>query len=357
MGAWLAIAALGPTIRAAMMPRACLPWLTAVLASCAGPAPDGALGVAGERVVDPGWKIVQGVDFNHDGMGDALWYEPATNRFAVWLMDGERLLAPGPVIPGPVGDGWSAVIGWDFNDDGMADVLWFNADTGTIAIWLMDGTEVLAPGPEIPGPGDGWAAVTAGDFNGDGMADVLWSNTGTGEMAVWLMDGVHVLARGPEIPGPAGDGWFVVTAADFNHDGMNDVLWIDTGTNRFAVWLMDGTEVLAPGPAIPEPAGDGWIATTAADFNDDGMADVLWSNAGTDQMAVWLMDGTRVLAPGPAIPGPAGDGWIAITAVDTNLDGMADVMWSNSGTDQMAMWLMDGTQILASGPVIPGPGG
>jgi hypothetical protein len=30
----------------------------------------------------------------------------------------------------------------------------------------------------------------------------------------------------------------------------------------------------------------------------------MWSNPKTDHMAVWLMDGARLLAPGPVIAGP-----------------------------------------------------
>ena len=111
---------------------------------------------------------------------------------------------------------------------------------------------------------------------------------------------------------------------------------------------MDGARVIAEGSEIPGPTGDGWVATTSADFNDDGMSDVLWSDTGADRMAVWLMDGAKLLAQGSEIAGPAGAGWIALSAADTNLDGMADAMWCNSGTDRMAVWLMDGARILAA---------
>ena len=33
-----------------------------------------------------------------------------------------------------------------------------------------------------------------GDFNGDGKSDILWRNT-NGEMAIWLMNGAQVLAH------------------------------------------------------------------------------------------------------------------------------------------------------------------
>ena len=92
---------------------------------------------------------------------------------------------------------------------------------------------------------------------------------------------------------------------DYNADGMGDVLWNDTEHNLMAVWLMEGgTQVLATGPVLPGPLGRGWEARAASDSNFDGMADVLWYAKGTNQAAVWLMDGTYVLAPGPVFLGP-----------------------------------------------------
>ena len=38
-------------------------------------------------------------------------------------------------------------------------------------------------------------------------------------------------------------------------DRMSDVLWENTVTHRFALWLMSETDVLVAGPEIPEPSG------------------------------------------------------------------------------------------------------
>lgn len=126
------------------------------------------LGAVTQRTTGADWSIRTG-DFNGDGMFDVLWVNSVNNSIAVWLMDGTRLLAPGPEIPGPIGGGWTASLPADFNGDGMSDVLWFNPVTNSIAVWLMNGTRLLAPGPELPGPiGNGWTALPD-DFNGDGM--------------------------------------------------------------------------------------------------------------------------------------------------------------------------------------------
>ncbi len=252
-----------------------------------------------------GFHIVTAADFNADGLQDALWNDPARNRMAVSLLRGTHLLELGPSIPGPRGTGWSAVTAADFNYDGYADVPWFSPDRRQLAIWLMRGTRVAEPGARIPGPaGDGWVVGYAGDFDGDGMSDVLWYNADRALISVWLARGTCIFAPGPEIPGPVGPGWTVATAADFNLDGTADVLWSHADTSTIAVWLMWGTQVLEAGPEIASPWGDGWAAVTGADFNRDGMADVIWNNPVKNRMAVTLMRGTRVAEVGPESPAP-----------------------------------------------------
>ena len=309
------------------------------------------------------WKIVQAADFNGDGLADALWTDPRTGAIAVWLLRGTQLLEAGPVIPGLAGSGWAPITAADFSLDGMADVSWFDATSPHLAIWLMRATHVAEPGAPIPGPrGAGWAAVMAGDCNGDGMADVLWYNARESRFSVWLSGGTGVFEPGPEIPGPAGEGWVVPTIGDFNDDGMGDILWFNALTGRISIWLMHGTSVLEPGPEIPGPSrlrpptsGSGWVAVTGADFNGDGMVDVIWNDADANRMAIWLMQGTHVLESGAEIVGPPGAGWSVGSAGDTDGDGMADALWQNIAASKLAIWTMSGTHVVEPGPLIPGP--
>jgi hypothetical protein len=149
-----------------------------------------------------------------------------------------------------------------------------------------------------------WEAVRLNDFDADGMGDILWSSKEQNLIAIWRMDGNRLLAPGPLIRGPLGQGWEVANAGDFNRDGMADVVWLNADQNLMTIWLIDGAELLAPGPVIPGPLGRGWELRPGTDVNYDSMADVLWYAVGTNQAAVWLMDGTQLLAPGPVILGP-----------------------------------------------------
>src|SRR5829696_8001531 len=71
------------------------------------------------------------------------------------------------------------------------------------------------------------------------------------------------------------DYWEVAGAADFSDDGRADILWRgDQG--EVCVWTMDGTEV----------AG-------AADFGGDGRADILWRGQ-SGEAYIWKIDGAAV---------------------------------------------------------------
>jgi hypothetical protein len=165
----------------------------------------------------------------------------------------------GEIIAAPEGPGWKSILGVDYNGDFLADVLWFNASRNVIAVWLMAGTEVLEKGAEIAGPdGGGWVPVAAPDMNHDDLADMVWFNTERNVMSIWLVAGTRVLSRGPEIAGPTGGRFVIPTLADFNGDLMADVVWEDPSTNRFAIWLMNGTQVLSAGPTLPGPGGRHW---------------------------------------------------------------------------------------------------
>ena len=78
------------------------------------------------------------------------------------------------------------------------------------------------------------------DFNGDGHPDVIWEDPQSGFAQVWYLGGTE----GVTVMGAADltqtNPWHIVAVADFNGDGMPDVVWQDPVSGAVQVWFMGG---------------------------------------------------------------------------------------------------------------------
>jgi sRNA-binding regulator protein Hfq len=285
------------------------------------------------------WQI-QGVgDFDGDGHADILWRDASTGMMAIWLMNGSNVQARGS--PATVSDlNWKVQGVGDFDGDGHADILWRHAVTGQLAIWLMKGMAAQAAG--FPGTmaDPSWRIDGVGDFNGDGKADILWRHT-SGRVAVWLMNGTSLSASGA--PGSAGTDWTIAGVGDFNGDGKADILWRQT-TGKVSVWLMNGTSLTSTS-SVAGSRGADWQIVGVGDFDRDGKAGILWRHT-SGTVSVWSMNGTS-LSRSRASEG-AGADWMIAGVHDFNGDGRADILWRQS-SGPVAVWLMNGTRISSSG--------
>ncbi|KJU82969.1 protein containing Peptidase M23 domain, also conserved in CS-04 [Candidatus Magnetobacterium bavaricum] len=130
----------------------------------------------------------------------------------------------------------------DFDGDGQSDVLWRNAKTGDIYIWLMDGSKITGGSLVIEGVPADWEIKATKDFSGDGKADLLWQNTTTGDVALWLMDGAKIAGSG-YVARAVPSNWQIQATADYNGDGKTDILWQDINTGDVYVQFMDGLKI------------------------------------------------------------------------------------------------------------------
>lgn len=87
----------------------------------------------------------------------------------------------------------------DFNGDGDTDILWRQSTTGSLAMWLMNGSTIessanVTYGGSAVAPGSTWNVVEVGEFNGGNTADILWRQSTTGTLAEWQMNGAQIVS-------------------------------------------------------------------------------------------------------------------------------------------------------------------
>jgi hypothetical protein len=189
-------------------------------------------------------------DFNRDGKADYLLYNAGTRQTAVWYLNNNAFIggAFAPTLP----VGWRVIDVADFNRDGRPDYALFNASTRQSAIWYLSGVKGVtfigsAWGPTPP---SGWALVATGEFNNDLKPDYVIYNASTRQTAIWYLNNNVFIggAYGPSIPAP----WSLVGIADFNRDGKPDYLLFNPSTRQTAIWYLNNNVRIgtAVGPTL-----------------------------------------------------------------------------------------------------------
>jgi len=242
------------------------------------------------------------------GNADLLWHNATTGEVGAWLTDGHGTVVGTNTLSYQCGpdcaNQWKVIGTGDFNNDYTSDVLWYNATTGELSAWILDGkggvTRTLSLDWKCgPACAAQWKPVAIGDFNADNKSDVVWHNAGTGQVSVWLLDGQGHVTGNPDLSYQCGPDcasqWKVVGAGDFNGDHLDDLLWHNATTGEVSAWLANGRQTVTGTLKLsytcgPECANQ-WKVVGVNDFNNDFKTDVVWHNATTGEVSTWLLDG------------------------------------------------------------------
>ncbi len=204
---------------------------------------------------------------------------------------GTGTFSVGPIInllPAPgfssVGSPYSVRIA-DLNNDGIPDIIGVN--TGSISVHLGQGTAGRSNGtylalPAVALAGGASYDLAVRDFNGDGILDAAIIH-GAGSMEVLIGQGANGVGTGvlvsTQVIPIAVSGLLTMVAADFDGDQILDLAVPDgASTGSVLVFRGAGTGGIGNGTfAAPTayPVGNYPSFVRAADFNGDGIADLL----------------------------------------------------------------------------------
>ncbi|MGH9495115.1 MAG: FG-GAP repeat domain-containing protein [Candidatus Sulfotelmatobacter sp.] len=270
-------------------------------------------------------------DFNGDGKLDFAGY--SSSQLSVFLASGSGWAAPVDLTTedGEY-DGCFSTAG-DLTGDGKPEIVSVNCDEQNwVTVYVNNGDGTFAPGVYYNLTGDLYqvpSEAAIGDVNGDGFNDIVVTNEDGGDISVLLGHGDGTFTAEPLNYDTGGFPWMTPLVADFNGDGLLDVLVNDDYFNL--VYLQgygDGTFRGVPTYPLPNSFDQfAWSYSVATgDFNGDGIPDLAVgqsSNDGSTGVVVYLGKGDGTFSPGVSYGESTGLAYV--TVADFNGDGKLDI--------------------------------
>lgn len=297
-------------------------------------------------------------DFNGDHIPDIATVNGDTNTVSILINNGDGTFRPHmDFATGPGPNGLAAV---DWNKDGKMDLVVSNggADAAhSVSILLGNGDGTFQPHHDIAGAPNA-NSIAVGDFNGDGNPDIATSsNSPVNAVQVNLGNGRGGML-GPFkgtgniglTPRPPNDNPFLlakIARADFNHDGKDDLYYIEccntfviVPQGAFGVLVSNGdgtfTDHVINGPIVPP------TDLITVDINQDGLTDAIMPFDGCHEpctgVSVAINKGDGTFGGGAGFPVDVENPGFQVggAAFDVDSDGHKDFVLVGNDTNDPA---------------------
>jgi hypothetical protein len=314
----------------------------------------------------PHWVTV--ADVNHDQNPDLVVANDEDETITVLLGDGKGAFHPSQGSPFAAGHLPNDIAVADMNGDGNPDLVIANHQSPYLTVLLGDGKGGFRPAPGSPfdvhsNPHPHGVAVA--DFNGDGKPDAVTDSWGSNQIELLLGDGTGRL-RTPGRYFPTGHRPYErLRSADFDHDGIPDVVTTNLDDGTVSILLGDGKGGFHNALGSPFPAGAKPWQVAVDDFSGDGIPDLIVipyqrdiSSPRENVVTVLRGDGTGAFKPLPGSPfslegcrDPNG-----VAAGDLHGDGGRTIVVTCAGSNNLMLFERGRDQKIAASS-IPSRGG
>ena len=157
---------------------------------------------------------------------------------------------------------------------------------------------------------------------------------------------------------PSGNYNLLVTGS--SRQITNSMLWRDP-SGSLKSWQLDGSTIVASSTfntTAPTPVPSTLQIVSTGDIDGDGVSDILWRDTATSTMRVWLMaNGTQVkdggnltISDGTGQAISRGSQWTVSAVGDFDGDSAIDIMWRNTVSGEVSLWFLNYSNGTASIP-------
>lgn len=289
-------------------------------------------------------------DFSGDGIQDLVVASANTDNFQVLMGNGDGTFAT--AVSHAAGDAPNKIIVADFNEDSKLDVALSNGFSNNISVRLGAGDGTFAANT-FYAAASGCADIEVADFNEDGILDLVTTNGSDRSFSVFLGNGSLGVGNGTfaaQVKYTGATEARDLFLIDFNRDGIMDLGSKYSSSGRLVLFPGQGTGAVGDGTfkVLPTlPAGD--YAVQVADFNEDGIFDVVSTSGG---VTVQLGNGTAGTWDGTFAAATAysmGTSLFHVQVADFNEDGISDLATANSGGSNVSIRLGNGSAGVGNG--------
>jgi hypothetical protein len=207
---------------------------------------------------------------------------PSCSRTDLRLLPGATSVLS---VAHPPGGPWDLVHVGKFDAGYAIQIALQQRTSGELFIGDYEGN-ALVPRANHLEPGFERSLASAADFDGDGLEEILMWDGSTGSLTFWgIQDGYLVRLSSFATVDPS---WALIGTQDLNRDGNAD-LWFDNHNGK--VWVYFTYHLLSVGTTRFPMSLTGYTMQDVADYDGNGMPDVLFRKATTGRLTLGLLRG------------------------------------------------------------------
>lgn len=281
-------------------------------------------------------RVVSG-DINHDGKLD-VFFTSTTGNIGVMLGNGNATFQSPTVLTTSWGTNNTPIKLSDVNGDGSLDYVYVNSNSDQLSIGLGngDGTFKAEVSAFAVQPGGHARSIDFADVNADGDLDLIAADGTNSVLSVSFGNGDGTFEAATSYA-PATVSVATATIGDFTGDGIADIVvagYVDIA--QILVGSSDGTFTL--GATF---SNDNYRSPQAADFNNDGMLDVVFGDPGDFGINFGNGDGSFQAAQYFST-GQSSYPSDNLRAEDFNGDGIVDIITADDLDNTVSLFVNNG---------------